>query len=217
MDEARVRQLLAALAAELGERTILWRGAEPTGSDIDVLVLNGARGELEGRLAHEGLERRDDGHWAAPEGEVVVDPVDEADWPPAYPAAAGIAERAEYLAGSPPVASAADRMLIFAAEAVAGRPLAKLLPKLRALMERPEVVDDALALGASEGALSLARLAAEPDRLERAQVRGVLSYRMALATGIRSRRGRAAVRTRLAATAERRLRGRGRRARRQGA
>src|SRR5206468_8253054 len=149
--------------AGLGERTILWRGAEATGSDVDVLVLDGARGELDALLAQEGLERRDDGHWAAPDGQLIVDPVDEADWPPAYPAAAGIAARAEYLAGSPPVASAADRMLIFAAEAVAGRPLAKLLPKLRALVERPEVVDDALALGASEGARSLARLAAEPD------------------------------------------------------
>src|SRR5439155_18346478 len=134
------------------------------------------------------LAARADGHWADPSGDLVVDPVDESDWPAAYPSVAGVAERASAARGTPPVAAPEDRVLIFAAEAVAGRPLATLLPKLRSLMGEGDAgagiaaagLDErTLAIARSEQALSVARLGLDPDRIAGATVRGALSYRVA--------------------------------------
>ena len=206
MDDARAQRLLATIGSELGDRVIMWRGAELTGSDVDLLVLGGARGALESVLARDGLTAGPDGHWADPVGDLMIDLLDESDWPAAYPSAAGMTERAQAAGGTPPVAAPEDRVLIFAAEAVAGRPLAKLLPKLRSLAGGGELAERALAVGRRERAASLARLGLDPDRIAGATVRGALSYRLALGAGLGSRRGRAALRTRLAATAARRLR-----------
>ncbi len=121
MNEAAARALLERLA---DAPLVLWRGDSPTGSDIDVL----ATGDWERALRDAGLAPRGDGHWVNAAGDVIVDPLPPERWPRAYPPAAGVIERAE---GRPPVASAADRTQVFVADAVGGRSMAKLAPKLR--------------------------------------------------------------------------------------
>lgn len=123
MNEAAARELLESLA---DAPVVLWRGDSLTGSDIDLLVA----GEWERALRGAGLAPQGDGHWANPAGDVIVDPVPVERWSRAYPPAARVIERAQ---GRPSVASAADRTRIFVADAVGGRSMAKIGPKLRAV------------------------------------------------------------------------------------
>ena len=121
MNEAAARALLVRLA---DAPVVLWRGDSLSGSDIDLLVT----GEWEQALRDAGLAPRGDGHWANAAGDVIVDPVPLERWPRAYPPAGDVIARA---AGRPPVASEEDRREVFVAEAVGGRSMAKLEPKLR--------------------------------------------------------------------------------------
>ena len=123
MNEAAARALLERLA---DAPVVLWRGDALTGSDIDLLVT----GEWERELRGAGLAPEGGGHWTNAAGDVIVDPVPVERWSRAYPPAAGVIERAQ---GRPPVASAADRARIFVADAVGGRSMAKIGPKLRAV------------------------------------------------------------------------------------
>ena len=121
MNEATARDLLARLA---DAPVVLWRGDSLAGSDIDLLVSEGWEEALRGA----GLAPRADRHWTDAAGDVIVDPLPVADWPRSYPPAAGVIARAT---GRPLVASAEDRTAIFVADAVAGRSMGKLAPKLR--------------------------------------------------------------------------------------
>jgi hypothetical protein len=123
VNEPAARALLERLA---DAPVVLWRGDSVSGSDIDLLVT----GEWEQALHDAGLVPRGDGHWANAAGDVIVDPLPVERWPRAYPPAAQVIARAD---GRPPVASAADRTQIFVADAVGGRSMTKLAPKLRAV------------------------------------------------------------------------------------
>jgi hypothetical protein len=209
MDRARAGEVLAALGEQVGEGVLLWRGDQLTGSDIDVVALPGSEERLERSLAGAGLEHRDPGEWRAPDADVMVDVMHASDWPPEYPPLDGVAERSSAPSpGSPRVASAEDRLLVYAAEAVRGRDVAKLAHKARALLADPAVSERLRALAAAEGCTPLAELIADPDSLEARAQRGVLPYRRALGVALRCRGARAALARRARASAVRRLAGR---------
>jgi hypothetical protein len=123
VNEAAARALLERLA---DAPVVLWRGDSLSGTDIDILVT----GEWERTLRDAGLQPRRDGHWTNAAGDVIVDPVPAERWSRAYPPAADVMARAE---GRPAVASSLDRTAIFIADAVGGRSMTKLTPKLRAV------------------------------------------------------------------------------------
>jgi hypothetical protein len=133
MNEQAAREVLARLA---DAPVALWRGDSLAGHDVDLLVT----GDWEGALRAASLAPRPDGHWVTPGGDVVVDPLPARDWPRHYPPADGVIARAERRDPElPPVAAADDRLAIFAADAVAGRSVAKLAAKMRAaLAEEPD-------------------------------------------------------------------------------
>ncbi len=91
-----------------------------------------------------------------------------------------------------------DRLLIFAADALAGRPVAGLAGRARALLEDPSIPARLEAVAAEEGLMALAALISEPDRLVAKARRGRLTYGTAARTAVRSPAARAALRSRLA-------------------
>jgi len=92
----------------------------------------------------------------------------------------------------------ADRALIFAAEAVAGRPIEKLVHRIRPLLERPRFLDDLRQVATGEGLEALADLIERPDALAALARRGRLPYPRAAALAIRSAPARAALGGRVA-------------------
>ena len=203
MDEARVQGLMALIAREAGDGAILWRGAGLGGSDVDLLAMPGAGARLNATLARAGLRPAlsDPGHvmWTAPDGpEVAIDVLAAGSWPPFYQSLDGLRARLSRAEGLPPVASASDQLLIVAAEAIAARPLAKVLRRARPLLEVPGARERLDEVARAEGLEPLADLIADPDRLERRGRRGRLSYPAAAATALRSRAARRALRERVA-------------------
>lgn len=193
MDEQRARTVLARLA---DRPVLLWRGASVGGSDIDLVVLPGGAAEVAATLRSEGLERR--GRlWSSSDGAVVVDPLPAARWPRAYPDLAEVLERASHPNGLPAVASAEDRLLIYAADAVGGRPLEKLLAKAAPLLRERGAEDRLRELARRTGDLALAELIVRPPRARR----GRMPYGAAAMVALRSPRARRA----LAARARERL------------
>lgn len=193
MDEQRARTVLARLA---DRPVLLWRGAGVGGSDIDLVVLPGGAAEVAATLRSEGLERR--GRlWSSSDGAVVVDPLPAARWPRAYPDLAEVLERASHPNGLPAVASAEDRLLIYAADAVGGRPLEKLLAKAAPLLRERGAEDRLRELARRTGDLALAELIVRPPRARR----GRMPYGAAAMVALRSPRARRA----LAARARERL------------
>ena len=209
MDEGAARVLLAEVARELRASTILWRGAGLGGSDVDLLVLPGAEARLTAILARARLRPAlsDPGHvmWSATDDSgLEIDVLNAGHWPSYYPSLDGLRARATPPNELPPVASDPDQLLIVAAEAVAGRPLEKVLPRTRRLMGQLDSRDDLEEVAAAEGLAPLAALVADPDRLERRGRRGRLPYTAAVATALRSGAARRALRTRVAGRLERR-------------
>jgi thymidylate kinase len=203
MDEGAARALMAIVARELNAEVILWRGGEFAGSDVDVLVLPGAEARLTAILAREGLRPAlsDPGHvmWSYPDGpEVHIDVLTAARWPAYHPSLDGLRERTVEAEGLPPVASPSDQLLIVAAEAVAGRPLAKVLRRARRLVEGADGSASLDEVARAEGLEPLAALVADPGRLERRGRKGRLPYPAAIATALRSRAARLALRSRVA-------------------
>ncbi|MEA2494311.1 MAG: hypothetical protein QOJ29_2222 [Thermoleophilaceae bacterium] len=180
---------LLALVASVAPGAFLWRGepAEAT-SDVDIALPRGARAAVDAALAAEGLTRvpSEEGRTVWREGDLALDLWPAEHWPRRYPSVEELAARAE--AGARlPVAAAPDRALIYAIDAVAGRPLVKLAPK--AASAGPPRPDDR----------ALASLAHElPD-----MPAGYLSYSRALATAVRSHHARAALAHRVTASARR--------------
>jgi len=205
LDEARVRRLLEELSGRIRDRAILWRGDELSGSDVDLVALPGAEAAIAVTLAAAGLEaeRRVDGRvmWSAPDGSARLDVMPASAWPPYYPSLSGVGERARPGRQPLPVASEEDRLLILAADAVAGRPMDKLTRRMRPLLEAPGVSGRLEAVARKERRRTLAALAARPDRLESRARRGRLPYPAALAAAARSRAARAALRARVSGRA----------------
>lgn len=202
-----LRALLVELAKGLGERVILWRGPELGGSDVDLLVLHGAEGELTAALRAAGLEPRpgDPGHvvWARPGTRLPpVDVLHSSAWPAYYPSLNGLLDRVERPPASPPISSPEDRLLIYASEAVAGRPLGRVAERARRLLEAPGSRRRLADTAESEGLQELAAFISRPD-LPTLERRGRLPYGVAVALARRC----AAARRALAARVKGRVRG----------
>ena len=204
MTDAQVETLLARIRERLGERAILWRGAELGGRDVDLLVLEDALGELGELLRSGGLTPApgDPGHtvWSGA-GLPPIDVLAGSAWPAYYPSLDGVVARLSPSEAGPPVASAADRALMLAAEAVAGRPLEKVAGKARPAVEAAGTELDAVAT--DEGLEGLARLVSRPDELLRRGRRGRLPYPAALRLALRSPAPRAALAARVRGSAGR--------------
>ena len=195
--------LLEEVARLLGYRAILWRG-EDRGSDVDLLVLDAALPALSELLTEAGLrsEAGDPGHvvWTSSSSgdRLPLDILAFSAWPSYYPSLPGVMSRLQQSQTGPPVASAADRALIFASEAVAGRPIEKVVRRLRPLLESPGFRDDLRQLAAGEGLEALADLIERPDALTALARRGRLPYPRVVALASRSAAARAALRARVA-------------------
>lgn len=181
-------RVVRALGDAAPGAAVLWRGSSLTGSDVDLVVLEGRDEEVARVLEAEGLSpmpsRPGEVEWrSGVDREVVLDVWSSWAWPAQYPPLRGVATRATV---DPelglPVAAPHDRLLCFGAEAVAGRPLEKLRPKAAAALEE---------LAGGTRVDGLARVAATlpadgPTLPVRAAVRAALG----------SRAGRAALRAR---------------------
>ena len=216
MDEGAARALLAAVAGDVGDAALLWRGEDLDGSDVDLVVLPQAEARMSAVLAAAGLRPAlsDPGHvmWSAQGGSgVMVDVLSAARWPAYYPPLERVRTRAEGGRAGLPVASPEDRLLMLAAEAVTGRPLAKVVRRARRLVDSPDAPDRLARVASEEGLEPLAGLIEDPDRLARRERRGRLPYPHAAALALRSQAARSALRERIAARlgSDRRSRRRG--------
>jgi thymidylate kinase len=137
--------------------------------------------------------------WSSRGGpDVVIDVLSAPHWPRYYPSLDGLRARMGAGDGGLAVASAEDRLLILAAEAVGGRPLAKVLRRARPLLEAPGARHRLDEVASAERLEPLAALVADPDRLARRERRGRLPYPDALMTAARSAAARGALRERVA-------------------
>lgn len=190
------------MAARLGPRAVLWRGPD-AGSDVDLLVHDEALSDLAKILGDAALRpgAGDPDHvvWTHPaDAEPPLDVLPFSAWAAHYPSLPGLMSRLELRPGGPPVPSAADRALIFASEAVAGRPIEKIARRIRALAEEPGFGADLRRVAAGEHLEVLADLIEDPDALTAMARRGRLPYRQAFALARRSPAARAALRARVA-------------------
>jgi thymidylate kinase len=196
MDEVRAREVLAGLARDAPGAAVLWRGAGLAGSDIDLVVVPGREADVARALIEQRLspapQNRGQVLWRL-QGEgghdVVLDVWSAWAWPPELPPLDALIRRAVESDGSLPVASAEDQLLTFAAEAVAGRPLEKLTPRIEALRD---AAADLGPVARSEGAGGLAALVRGP-----LPASGTLPFGRAFRAGARSAHGRAALARRL--------------------
>lgn len=198
----RLRELLATAARRLGDRAVLWRGEDLGGSDVDLLVTPDGEAALTRLLAGAGLRPApgDPGHvvWSG-RGLTPIDVLHAPAWPSYYPSLAGVLGRLERGGALPPRLSAADRALVLAAEAVAGKPLEKV--HRRAAPAVAAAGGSLGAVAAEEGLSELAQLISGPGELARRERRGRLPYPAAVGLALRSGAARAALRTRLASRA----------------
>lgn len=204
MDEARAREILEALGRAAPGAVLLWRGTGLGGSDVDIVVLTGHDAVVARALRDSGLTAapQDPGHvlWRLLPGEtVVVDALAAHGWPKMYPPLAGVVARSASRPDGLAVAAPGDRLLIHAAEAVAGRPIGKVLRKVRPALGEPGAGASLEALADTGPLRHLAALVADPDRLAATARSGRLPVRAALAAGVRSTPGRAGLRARAAA------------------
>jgi thymidylate kinase len=207
---ARTREVLAEVSTRVDGGALLWRGADLSGGDVDLLVLPHAELELTDLLSRRGLSPhpRPGGRtvWSAREaGARPIDVVPASEWRPYYPSLDAVLDRANRPEGLPPVASPEDQLLVRAAELVAGRPLVKALPRIRRLLAEPGARERLMRIADEQGAQPLAELVSDPHRLAARAARGRLPYRACLTAGARSPAARSAlvdrVRRRLAAAA----------------
>ena len=87
--------------------------------------------------------------------------------------------------GALPVAAPEDRRLIFARDALAGRPVAGLTGRARSLLGDPSIPARLEAVAAEEGLMALAALISEPDGLVAKARCGRLTYATAARTAVR--------------------------------
>ena len=197
MIEARADAVLNALAADAPGGVLLWRGADLGGTDVDLVVLEGRDHEVVRSLRDAGLTPapQADGRlvWRSLDADaVVIDTLPARGWHASYPPLRDVVDRAGAGPAGVLLASAPDRLLVLAAEAVAGNPLDKIARKAQALLAEPG------AAAAAEYDAPLARLIADPEALRASARRGRLPYPAALRVALRSPRARAALRKRVA-------------------
>ena len=208
VDERLAAEALDAVARAVPQGVVLWRGERLDGNDADVVAVPGRGHAVARALRDHGLTPapQDPGRvlWRRLPGEsVVVDVVAPHAWPARYPGLDGVLARARTGTLGFPVASAGDRLLIHAAEAVAGWPLTKTARRLRAAWSEPDAGRSLAAAARTEPGLDgLARLAEALATVgEVADGRGdVLALPVALRSAVRSGQGRAALAERLATT-----------------
>jgi len=187
--------VLERLAQGVGRSAVLWRGTG--GSDVDMLLLPGAERALAGALTGAGFEPTPGGPgrlvWSSQDAaQREVDVISWRSWPRHYPRLSGFLERCSTAETALPAASPEDRLLILAAEAAAGRPLAHIAGKARPLLAQPGVLGRLQALARAERAPSLARLIVRPN-LATTRHGGRIPYRELVLMGVRDRRARAAL------------------------
>lgn len=199
MDERAVAAVLAALPPDV----LLWRGEDLGGGDVDLVVPAGAGPAVREVLAAHGLvpAPQEPGRvlWRRlPDHDVVLDVTDAHAWPSLYPPLEQVGRRAAPSQWGPAVASGHDRMLVHAAEAVAGRPLAQVQHRLRSVAAEPGAARSLLQAAASgRGLVPLARLACELAARDARPAGEVLPLRRAVLLAARSPQARAALRRRL--------------------
>jgi thymidylate kinase len=203
-------ELLRRLAEVVGTGVVLWRGEQLSGADVDLLVL--AWGDrLADSLAEAGMSPRpgDSGHvvWDGADG-LPVDVLSARAWPTFYPSLPGLASRLERGDHGLLVAAPEDRLLMAAAEAVAGRPLERLARRVAPLLEVPGRRERLRQVAAQEGMLPLVALVDDPGRLSALARRGRLPYSRAAVVALRSGHARRALGTRLVRRLERLAAGR---------
>lgn len=195
--------LLARIGDRLGDRVLLWRGAGLAGSDVDLVADARAHAALARLLSSAGLRPHssDPGHvaWSLEDAgnALPIDVLHGDAWPSYYPSLAGVRSRAEATVWGIPAASDSDRTLMAAAEALVGRPLAKVASRMRELASTPGANERTRAVARREGLEELAALAADPDRLAARARRGRLPYSRVLPLVATSRAARAALATRV--------------------
>ena len=197
-------EALEAIARAAPGGALLWRSPRLDGRDIDVLVLAEAQPRVQEALRAAGLVPvpGDPGHivWRAlGPAAVEVDLLPAAAWPSAYPPLKEVVAGARTDEAPLPVAAAEHRLLVLAADAVAGRPLAGLLRKARAALAEPGACERLEAR--ADAWAPLAALAADPDTLERRAANGRLPYPAALLVARSCRPARAALVRRVASRA----------------
>jgi thymidylate kinase len=201
--------VLESLRESVGDGALMWRGPGLGGSDVDIVLRDEVAEAAAAVLTAHGLRPApgDPGHlmWSSANGgQRPFDMLLSSAWPSYYPCLERVASRAVGGVAPLPIASSGDRLLMLAAEAVAGRPLAPTLAKARSLLEEPGAGRRLEELAAEEGCPGLAELITgargDPAGMER---RGRLPYTRAIPLALRCRRARAAVLARLTA----RLRG----------
>jgi thymidylate kinase len=212
MDETLARRLLEQISRDVGRLALLWRGPDLKGSDIDILLLPGGDDRLAAVLTAAGLEpgqaELDRMVWSRPDSdgrELEVDVLRSRSWPWYYPSLAGVVNRSTPSEVGLRAASPADRLLMLAAEALAGKSLEKIVRRSRPLLQTPRIRDQLTKVARSEGLAPLAALIEDIDGLIATARRGRLPYRRAAPIAIRSRQARAALVERLWATVRRRI------------
>lgn len=160
MDPAAVEQVLLAVARDAGQHVLLWCGEDLSGNDVDVVVTPDGGAPVARALREAGLvpAPQEPGRvlWRRlPDLDVVVDVLAAHAWPAQYPPLGDVRRRASRGRAGLLVAAPVDRVLVHAAEAVAGRAwprtaarvvaaLADAGPGAREVLAQAERLDPAL-------------------------------------------------------------------------
>src|SRR4051794_29709963 len=200
MDERRAEEVLARLASAVGDAAFLWRGEDLSGSDVDIVLMPGAKETAVEALRAASLapSARPDGRviWSSPDGAVRVDLTPAEAWPAYYPPLERVAARL-CRSGLPlAAASPEDRLLVLGPDALTGRGLAKIAVRATELLSRPGLPDVLAARSRELGLEPIGALIADPERLAHITRRGRLPYHHALAAA-RCEAGRAALAARV--------------------
>ncbi len=209
---APTSELLARLARIAPDDAILWRGPPAPGSDVDLLVLSSALPALGRELHSLRLEPSagDPGHvvWRDPAGRTAeVDVLPARRWPAAYPSLEGLRARATRSEAGLALAAPEDRLLIFSADALEGRPVEKIAARAIDLLRERGVRERLERVAEEEGLGPLAALIGDPSNMLAHARRGRLPYGVAARLALRSRAARVVLRKRLAARLGARPRG----------
>lgn len=200
MDPAAVELVLEGISRDVGTHLLLWRGEDLTGNDLDVVVLPGGGAPVARALRAAGLvpAPQDPGRvlWRRlPDLDVVVDVLADHAWPAMYPPLPDVRRRAAPGTLGLLVAAPVDRVLVHAAEAVAGRPWSRCATRVRSVLEASgeaaEVLAAARAVDPALGRIAGLAWSGEPATAEHL---GAGEVARALAGSPRARR---AARTRL--------------------
>ncbi|GHJ59984.1 hypothetical protein NOK12_25020 [Nocardioides sp. OK12] len=200
MDPAAVELVLAGITRDVGTHLLLWRGEDLTGNDLDVVVLPGGGAPVARALRAAGLvpAPQDPGRvlWRRlPDLDVVVDVLADHAWPAMYPPLPDVRRRAAPGTLGLLVAAPVDRVLVHAAEAVAGRPWSRCATRVRSVLEASgeaaEVLAAARAVDPALGRIAGLAWSGDPATAEHL---GAQEVARALAGSARARR---AARTRL--------------------